>query len=467
MRSFRWTKLGLLALALVGCLIAFQYRRRIGERIGLVTTQGDSQVPTTPQGTPGEQVRLTPQARRNLKLTSKPVVPQVFWRTIEVPGVVVDRPGISDRGVTSPVTGVVTKAHSFPGDTVQPGDVLFTLRLVSESLHTSQMELFKATREIEITKEQRQRLANLGSEGAVPQMRIIELDNQLRRLEVVVQAYRQELQVRGIATSQIDDVTQGTFVAEVEVKAPPQRPPSATLTANEKRILEADEPDLPFRYEVQELKVELGQQVQAGQTLCLLSDHSVLLIEGRCFHKELGLVQQAAKDGTPLEVEFLEESAAMWKSLSQTFRIQHVANTVDSASRTLPFYVPLANQRQDFERDGKRLLLWRYRPGQRVRFTIPVEKFDDVFIVPADAVVREGPEVYVFRQNGDFFDRKPVHLLFEDRSHAVLANDGSVPRGIFVVQGSALQLNRVLKSQGGEGTKGVHVHADGSVHANH
>ena len=29
-------------------------------------------------------------------------------------------------------------------------------------------------------------------------------------------------------------------------------------------------------------------------------------------------------------------------------------------------------------------------------------------VLPAAAVVREGPEAYVFRQNGDLFDRRPV-----------------------------------------------------------
>ena len=38
---------------------------------------------------------------------------------------------------------------------------------------------------------------------------------------------------------------------------------------------------------------------------------------------------------------------------------------------------------------------------------------------PAATVVllrdgRDGPEAYAFRENGDFFDRRPVHVLYED-----------------------------------------------------
>ena len=51
-------------------------------------------------------------------------------------------------------------------------------------------------------------------------------------------------------------------------------------------------------------------------------------------------------------------------------------------------------------------------------------------MLPAAAVVREGPEAFVFRQNGDLFDRQPVHVLHEDRLNVVLANDGSVTPGL-------------------------------------
>ena len=59
-------------------------------------------------------LKMTEQARKNLGLISRPVKPQVYWRTIEVPGEIVDRPGYSDRGVTSPAVGVVTEVHAFP-----------------------------------------------------------------------------------------------------------------------------------------------------------------------------------------------------------------------------------------------------------------------------------------------------------------------------------------------------------------
>jgi hypothetical protein len=95
---------------------------------------------------------------------------------------------------------------------------------------------------------------------------------------------------------------------------------------------------------------------------------------------------------------------------------------------------------------------------------VRTDAINNVFILPTDAVARDGAEAYVFRQNGDVFDRKPVRVVFQDRRNIVIANDGSVPPGIFVVQLGASQLNRMIKSQDSSMPKGFHIHADGSVH---
>jgi hypothetical protein len=175
-----------------------------------------------------------------------------------------------------------------------------------------------------------------------------------------------------------------------------------------------------------------------------------------------------------VQVEFMElmeimgimDETSGWPALEQTFTIRHIANTIDTASRTFAFYLPLVNQSRSFQKEDRTLMLWRFRPGQKVRLNIRVEKLDNVFVLPADAVVREGPEAYVFRQNGDLFDRKPVRVVYQDRQHVVLANDGSVPPGLFVAHNGATQINRVLKAGSSGLPPGFHMHADGSIHSN-
>ena len=130
--------------------------------------------------------------------------------------------------------------------------------------------------------------------------------------------------------------------------------------------------------------------------------------------------------------------------------------------------MPLVNQFQAFDKANETFLVWRFRPGQRARIHVPVEKFENVFVLPSEAVVREGPEAYVFRQNGDLFKQLPVQVLYEDRRSVVIANDGKIAAGSYIAQNSAASLNRVLKAQTASGQQpGLHVHPDGTSHAAH
>jgi membrane fusion protein, heavy metal efflux system len=412
-------------------------------------------------------VKLSAQARKNLGLVSKPLAPATYWRTLELPGVVVDRPGVSDRGVVAPIAGTVTQIHIFPGSTVAPNDPLFTIRLVSESLHTSQLELYKATREIDIAKRQRERLTALAESGAIAKSRIIELDNQIERAQATVDAYRQDLQARGLPADRIDVAAKGEFVTEMTVRAPSDQIPPAGSVAQ--AGFDQSEPGrLPFSFELQSLDVQLGEQVEAGRVLCHLADHRSLLIEGRGFNDDLPLIQEAARNGWEVEIQLETAAAGNWPPLPKKLKIDHLSNAVDHETHTFSFFLPLENQWQTYTQNAAPRLLWRFRPGNHLRLRVPVEKLENVFVVPRQAVVREGPEAYIFRQNGDLFDRLPVHLLHEDRQFAVLANDGAVRKGMYLAQSGAASINRVFKAQSATGAPaGMHVHADGSVHGAH
>jgi membrane fusion protein, heavy metal efflux system len=414
-------------------------------------------------------VRVSSEARKNMGLMSKSLQLTTYFRKIDVPGVITDRPGVSDRGVVAPVTGIVTQIHAYPGNTVAPNAPLFSLRLVSESLHASQLELFKATKEIEIAKQQKQRLEGLAQSGSVAGSRLIEIDNQIQRMDVNVQAYRQDLAARGLPQDRIAAAAKGEFVTEIIVRAPGEQAlkvADIALTAGND-----DKPEpkpLPFSFELQVLKVALGQQVEAGQVLCNLADHRALLIEGRGFKKDMSLIQKAAKERFPIKVGFEVSEGADWPALPKQLWIEHVANLIDSPSRTFAFYLPLENQWQAYNQNGRERLVWRFRPGDRVRLYVAVEKIEDVFVLPQASLVREGPEAFVFRQNGDLFDRIAVHVLHEDSTSVVIPNDGKLRKGSYIAQNAAASLNRVLKAQLASGQPtNIHVHADGTSHAPH
>ena len=409
---------------------------------------------------PSDTVKLSEQAQRNLSLDAQPLAAGTYRKSISVPGIIVDRPGFGDRGVAAPATGVVTQIHHVAGDTVRPGELLFTVRLLSESLHLSQSELFKATQNLKPATALRDRLT--ASAGAVPEAKRIEAENEITRLELAITAYRQELLTRGLRDEQIDAAAQGKFVTEIRIVAPDrpaesQDPVAATSPADAGT-------DAERAYEIQEVTVDLGQQVQPGQTLCLLANHRLLAVEGRAFRDEAPMLERVVREGWPVTVEFGEADVRDWPTLERTFPVTYIANTIDPETRTFRFLMPLVNQSRVIDRAGETQHLWRFRPGQRVRLKVPVEELTDVFVLPSDAVARDGAEAYVFRQSGDTFERLPVHVVYRERDTVVVANDGSVLPGAYVAQAGAAQLNRMVNSQSGTVPKGFHVHADGSVH---
>lgn len=435
----------------------------------------DNRQPAPPKNdanTPANKIIVGDQAQKNLGLTAKPLQSTIFWKTITVPGMVVDRPGVSDREVVAPAVGTISELFHVPGDAVRPGDKLFTLKLASESLQQTQSELFKTAKNIQLAEARRNRLAGAGD--AIAQARVIEVDNEISRLQVAAQGYRQELLNRGLSDKDIDGIADGRLLSEITIVAPPQASGSNPLAAQAPS--EPASTDVqPLAYELQELKVALGEQVQAGQTLCHLSSHQSLAIEGRAFRDETTLLERSVQQGWPVDVDFREEASSDWPAVSQSFPIRYIANTIDPATRTFAFLMPLENQYKTIDHGNGTQILWRFRPGQKVLLRVRIEKLDDVFVLPADAVVFEGADAFVFTQNSNTFERKSVHLLFRDRDQVVLANDGSLPTYLkgqnrwtipAIARTAAAQLNRMTKAGSTGAPVGYHIHADGSLHKN-
>lgn len=415
---------------------------------------------------PEGRIRLSPQARANLRLVVQPIRLETYWRTLQVPGLVVERHGQGDRGVTAPVTGVVTRIAAVPGDAVRPGDELFTLRLVSDYVQNSQAQLYKTVRELEINRDEQRRLRGSPDSEALFRSRLIELGYEERRLTAALDTYRQDLFARGLTPHHLAEVIRGNFVTEIKVTVPGDgaAPPVAAGGVQPAALvptLSAETDAAAPVYDVEELKVKLGEQAQAGQTLCQLADHRQLYLEGRAFEEEVGLLQQAAHHDRDVTAVFQAASEDGQPLVREGLRIRFIANKFDPGSRTLAFYVALPNELCHPARPGQKdHPHWRFRPGQRARLGVPVQPYADVFVLPAAAVVRDGPEVYVFRANGDVFDRKPVQVLFEDGRHVVLANDGSITAGTAIAHNGAGPLQRALKAQaaGDDHGHGDHHH---------
>lgn len=392
-----------------------------------------------------DRLKLTPQAQANLGLRTEPITLTTFWRTVQMPGTVVERPGRSSRGVSTTLAGTVTRIHIMPGQIVKPGEELFSLRLVSEYLQNVQAQLFKTSRELEINTEEQKRLNNVTEGPSLFRNRILELSYEERRLRAALDTHRQDLLARGLSAEEVQKVIQGQFVTEMTVKSPKPAEGSTVTT-----------------FEIEELKVQLGESVQPGQVLAYLASHETLDVEGKAFEQEASLLHKVAQEGLQVEVTVLD-TLPDWSNEILRLPIRFVSNHVDPATRMLPFFLPLENTSREMPSPLGVRRMWRFRPGQRVRLGVPVERMENVFVLPRDAIAREGLDAYVFRVNGNVLERKAVYVRHEDQRHAVLANDGSVTVGNVLAQNAATALNRALKAQA-EGEAEGHGHDHGHQH---
>jgi cobalt-zinc-cadmium efflux system membrane fusion protein len=401
----------------------------------------------------GNRVKIGLQARKNLKIQAERVFPakEPYWTHMTVPGWVVERPGSCERVVASPVAGVVDDVRIVRGDLVEPGEMLFTLQIISETVQANQASLFKTLGDLAVAEKEKVQIEMATKGGAIPPNRLIELENQIRIRQATITALRKQLRTAGFGDEEMKKVEAGGFVTHIKLTAP-LFPPHAHKAS-------ADTPH-EHVYEVEELKVVLGEAVTAGQALCILADHQVLWVEGKVFATEKEVVQRAAKEGWNIAMRETavgdKAKSLAWPPPPSDLKVLSVSNRVDADNQTVSFFLQLPNPYQKVTRDGKAFRLWRYRPGQRVELSLPVQSYEDVFVLPAAALARAGAESFVFRENGDFFEPLPVHVVHEDREVALVASDGSLFPGTRIALSGAIEIHWALRTQQAGG--GGHDH---------
>lgn len=395
--------------------------------------------PTSHRDSDEPSLRLSSQARKNLRLRVASAELRDFQRSIRVPGMVVERPGRSTILVTAPLTGVITRIHVLDGEAIEPGRKLFDLRLTHEELVQSQAELLQTAEELDVTSREIRRIEQLAEQGGLAGKQLLERQYERQKLEAVLHSRREALLLHGLTSAQIESIVKTRrLLPELSVFAPT---PAA---------LEEDTA-ATTPWQVQSLKVSPGQHVNAGDTLLTLTNYAELYIQGEAFERDLESIQNAADANA--ELAAIWDTEGIRPETVTGLRLLYLAPRVDPDSRTLDFFVSLPNElRRDAKLPaGARFIAWRFRPGERVELSIPVETWENRPVLPIDAVAMDGPEAYVFLPKGDRLERRAVHLEYRDSQWAVLANDGTLIVGAPVVVSSAQQLQFALKNQLGGG----------------
>jgi hypothetical protein len=336
------------------------------------------------------------------------------------------------------MTGVVTQVFPVEREIIEPGTPLFQLRLTHEDVVSAQSDFLTQLQNRDVISQELSRLQNIG-EGVIPGKRIVEQKYERDKIAASLEALRQSLLLHGLSKEQVADIEKTRRVLQnVTVVAPP-------FAENH------DHGEVEHEYHIQTVNVNRGQSVVAGDLLGVLADHCLLYVEGQAFEDDSVHLVEAAQHGSKISVVPVSSRFTAEENLE--LEVQSVADEVDRQSRALKFYLllpnSLANTDGHSHSHDSRFVAWKFRPGQRMEVRIPTTfAMKNKIVLPAEAVVVEGPNAFVFEQNGDNFDRIDVHVLYRDRDFAVLENDGKLI-GSTLAMNAAYDMHLALKNQSG------------------
>lgn len=407
-----------------------------------------------------ESLELSEQAMKNLGLTSEylqPIRTSDYYKTISVPAMIIERPGRSVVQVSTPMTGVVTRVSAVQGSAVEPGAPLFQIRLTHEELVTSQTEFVRALGELDVENRELKRLQAGVDSGVIPPRSVLERQYAKEKLEALLGAQREALRLHGLSERQVLKIEEERrLLSELSVTVPDSEPQGSELNLSSYTPFQpvslstdpvAQKAPLVAPLIVESLNVQRGQSIEQGGLLCSLADYSRLYLEGSAFEQDADVIGVAANRNWKVRAVFADGSTI------EELPIAFVASEIDENARTLKFFVDLTNQILQDHKDtgGNRFVSWKYKPGQRLQLQIPVEQWTEQIILPVDAVAQEGAEFFVFQQNGNHFERIPVHVMHKDQTSIVIANDGTLFPGDVVALRNAHQMQMAVRNKAGGG----------------
>lgn len=383
----------------------------------------------------GNTLIVSPQAEKNINMTTVEVKLDDFQRTVTIPGRVVEQAGHSRLKVSAPMTGIVEKIPTIRGETVHPGQPLFELRLTHEEVIRRQTDLLRLVQQLDVVNLELKRLEKIAASGAIAGKTLLNTQYEAQKLQAAINADQAGLLLLGLNQEQVNKiVTKGQLIRKIVV----------TATPNGKERHETC--DCEYLLQVAKINVSVGQQVTAGETLAVLTDYCLLLIEGQALEQDAAMLSDAVKE--KLLITAIIELKGK-KVEIPNLRILFLDSEVNMETRALRFYAYLPNQIVNNTKNqaGRQFIEWKFRPGQRVELFLPIENWPDCIVLPREAVIQDGIESVVFLKQGTRITRKPIVEQYRDSRVVVIANDGTLFPGEAVVVRGAYQLFLKMKNR--------------------
>lgn len=411
-----------------------------------------------------DSLKLTAMQRRNIGLKTTVVQPSRFQPEVVVPAVVAERPGRSQVEIAAHAAGIVADIYPLERHIVQQGMPLIQMQLVHEDIVGLQTDFLKTLSRKDIHNRELRRLRQIGSD-IVPGKRMIDKENEIAMVESELVSIRQSMKLHGIDENKIEQIERTRKLVDEEIVEVPSWP------IDPDRLREGIEFPEPVIH-VRAINIRRGQTVQLGQQMMTLADFSLLYLKGEAFEDDARRLVDATANGQRISV-----NTGDGNNDTLQLTLESLADTIDPETRTLAFYLLLPNElmRDTKERAsggasvdtapllpisasgggapraGHDFIAWKYRPGQRMEVRIPRgDAMENKIVLPSDAVVIDGPNAFVFEQNGEHFDRVEVQVLQRDNDRVVLENDGSLIGATVAIKG-AYRMHLAIRNAAGGG----------------
>ena len=205
-------------------------------------------------------------------------------------------------------------------------------------------------------------------------------------------------------------------------------------------LVDLQAPAGPSQWTVQSLAVRPGERVAAGDELLTLVDPSSLYLKIKPAGRELTALQRVIKSGLPVAARPLVKNAGL---SYRDLKISHLQS--EGVDMHPVAYVSISNSVLAASEDH---VSWAVQPGTRYVVELPVQRLDNVWVLPSEAVAEDGADRVVFVENGDTFTATKVIVLFQDDQVAVLSPASGLFPGDPVVTRNAFGLSLALNSGG-------------------
>lgn len=236
-----------------------------------------------------------------------------------------------------------------------PGDLLFEVRLSYEDLVETQTAYLKKISELEVERREIARLEEATQSGAISGKQLLDRRYAKEKLEAFAKSQREALRLHGLSDRQVDAIgTDGKLLRDVQIVAPdvdqhdaneelrlsnaPMQLVSFAQSTLPPPSASTSDPDTHEHKPlvIEDLQVQKGQAITAGERMCTLSDYTQLYIEGKAFENDVRAISQAVyKSHTELPVYGDAFDAAMEVfKLSKSFPKEETYSLTDQIRRS-------------------------------------------------------------------------------------------------------------------------------------